>query len=86
MKSMKADSSSDPMRDIDRALDKLTCWRRSEIKFVKRHLESGIVVVDPTRVVSLIPSYSPCPIRATRDKKVREHYDKSEGKYNKSER
>lgn len=86
MKSMKADSSSDLMHDTDLALDELICRRRSEIETIERRFESGIVVVDPTRVVSLIPHYSPSPIMETRDKKVRDHYNKSEGKYNKNER
>lgn len=90
MKSTKEGSYNDTLSDLRVRIDGLNHENiklRSEVKCVRKELSRGFVVLDPSSRVVLAPPFTLDSI-ASHNAPIRvvDHYNKFEGKYNKSER
>jgi len=89
MKSMKEDSYSDILLDPMTKIDYLVRENRmiwSEEKCIKNQPAVGQVVFDPRRSLSLSPTVLTTRVNSIATRQLQDCYNKSEGKYNKSER
>ena len=90
MKSTKEGSYSDILSDARVRIDGLiheNIKLRSEVKLIRKALSNGMVVHNPSyRMAPTLPVTLSGPSVFNAQRLVVDHYNKSEGKYNKMER